>query len=84
MKELSDFNDELNGEVQGNTTLSIPTINFRNAMKYLILFISVTTATMVIPSCGVLRRHGVYVGLIGATTFAIVDMSFPNYVNLNK
>jgi hypothetical protein len=61
MKELSDFNDELNGGVHGNTTLSIPTINFRNAMKYLILFISVTTATMVIPSCGVLRRHGVYV-----------------------
>jgi len=84
MKELSDFNDELNAEVQGNTTLSIPTINFRNVMKYLILFIAVTTATMVIPSCGVLRKHGVYVGLIGATTFAIVDMSFPNYVNLNK
>jgi len=80
MKELSDFNDE----VQGNGTVTLPKVNFRNAMKYLLLFIAVTSATLVIPSCGVLRRHAVYVGLIGATTFAIIDMSFPNYVNLNK
>ena len=80
MKELSDFNDE----VQGNNMKSLPKINFRNVMKYLLLFIAVTSATMVIPSCGVLRRHAVYVGLIGSTTFAIIDMSFPNYVNLNK
>ena len=80
MKDLADFNDE----VQGKDVVTIPKINFRNVMKYLILFIAVTSATLVIPSCGVLRRHAVYVGLIGSTTFAIIDMSFPNYVNLNK
>lgn len=79
MKELSELNDELNSK----NIQTIPTVNFRNAMKYLIQFIAVTLATLVIPSCGVLRRHAVYVGLIAATTFAIVDMSFPNYVNIN-
>ena len=79
MKELSELDQELNSK----NTRTIPTINFRNTMKYLIQFIAVTLATLVIPSCGVLRRHAVYVGLIAATTFAIVDMSFPNYVNIN-
>ena len=82
MKELSEFNDELNGNTQMIST--VPKINFRNAMKYLLQFIAVTLATLVIPSCGVLRRHAVYVGLIGATTFAIVDMSFPNYIDIGK
>ena len=82
MKELSELNAELNDDNQLMKT--IPKINYRNAIKYLIQFIAVTLATLVIPSCGVLRRHAVYVGLIGATTFAIVDMSFPNYVNIGN
>ena len=82
MKELSELNAELNDNNQLMKT--IPKINYRNAMKYLLQFIAVTLATLVIPSCGVLRRHAVYVGLIGATTFAIIDMSFPNYVNIGN
>ena len=82
MKELSELNTELNDDNQLMKT--IPKINYRNAMKYLLQFIAVTLATLVIPSCGVLRRHAVYVGLIGATTFAIIDMSFPNYVNIGN
>ena len=82
MKELSELNAELNDDNQLMKT--IPKINYRNAMKYLLQFIAVTLATLVIPSCGVLRRHAVYVGLIGATTFAIIDMSFPNYVNIGN
>ena len=82
MKELSELNAELNDDNQLMKT--IPKINYRNSMKYLLQFIAVTLATLVIPSCGVLRRHAVYVGLIGATTFAIIDMSFPNYVNIGN
>ena len=80
MKELSELYSESN-EIKGH---NIPKLNFRNTIKYLIQFIAVTLATLVIPSCGVLRRHAVYVGLIGATTFAIVDMSFPNYIDIGK
>ena len=82
MKELSELNAELN--VDNQLMKTIPKINYRNAMKYLLQFIAVTLATLVIPSCGVLRRNAVYVGLIGATTFAIIDMSFPNYVNIGN
>lgn len=82
MKELSELNAELNDD--NKLMKTIPKINYRNAMKYLLQFIAVTLATLVIPSCGVLRRHAVYVGLIGATTFAIIDMSFPNYVNIGN
>ena len=80
MKELS----ELYSETEDIKGYNIHKLNFRNTIKYLIQFIAVTLATLVIPSCGVLRRHAVYVGLIGATTFAIVDMSFPNYIDIGK
>lgn len=83
MKELSELYSEYSesNEIKGYNT---PKLNFRNTIKYLIQFIVVTLATLVIPSCGVLRRHAVYVGLIGATTFAIIDMSFPNYIDIGK
>jgi len=80
MKELS----ELEHETKQMNNNKIININYTNTIKYLIQFIAVTLATLVIPSCGVLRKHAVYVGLIGATTFAIIDMSFPNYIDIGK
>jgi hypothetical protein len=80
MKELS----ELELEMKQMNNNKIININYTNTIKYLIQFIAVTLATLVIPSCGVLRKHAVYVGLIGATTFAIIDMSFPNYIDIGK
>ena len=38
-------------------------INTNNFMKYLILFLVTATATKVIPTCGVLKKHAIYVGL---------------------
>ena len=55
-------------------------ININNLLKYLILFLVTTTATKVIPTCGVLQEHAIYVGLIASTTFALIDMCFPNYI----
>tara|TARA_B100000902_G_C26934602_1_gene727983 strand:- start:26 stop:262 length:237 start_codon:yes stop_codon:yes gene_type:complete len=52
-------------------------------LKYLIMFAVVTTATLIIPTCGVLQSQAIYVGLIAASTFAIIDINFPNYVNVN-
>lgn len=53
-------------------------INMRNLIKYIILFIVTATATKVIPTCGVLKEHAVYVGLISASTFALIDICSPN------
>ena len=53
-------------------------INVKNLIKYLVLFIVATTATKVIPTCGVLKEHAIYVGLISASTFALIDFCSPN------
>tara|TARA_Y100000592_G_C5430372_1_gene298053 strand:- start:780 stop:968 length:189 start_codon:yes stop_codon:yes gene_type:complete len=55
-------------------------INMNNFIKYLILFIVTATATKVIPTCGVLKEHAIYVGMISASTFALIDICSPNVV----
>lgn len=55
-------------------------INVKNLIKYLVLFLVTTTATKVIPTCGVLKEHAMYVGLISASTFALIDFCSPNIV----
>ena len=55
-------------------------INTNNLIKYLILFIVTSTATKVIPTCGVLKEHAIYVGLISASTFALIDICSPNII----
>ena len=54
--------------------------NEKNLLKYLILFLVTTTATKVIPTCGVLKEHAIYVGLISASTFALIDICSPNMI----
>lgn len=72
-------------------TMGIPTmgisslsLNKENLLKYLLLFVVVSGATLVIPTCGVLRSQAVVVGLLASTTFAIIDMVYPNYVYINE
>ena len=55
-------------------------INTNNFIKYLILFLVTATATKVIPTCGVLKEHAIYVGLISASTFALIDICSPNII----
>ena len=55
-------------------------LNQKNLIKYLIMFLVVTTATKVIPTCGVLQEHAVYVGLIAGSTFALIDICLPNII----
>jgi len=55
-------------------------IHTQNLFKYLILFLVTTTATKVIPTCGVLQEHAIYVGLISASTFALIDICSPNII----
>ena len=58
-------------------------IQINNLIKYLIMFVVVTVSTRVIPTCGVLQQHAIYVGLIGASTFALIDTCYPNYVMID-
>ena len=55
-------------------------LNQSNLIKYVIMFLVVTTATKIIPTCGVLQEHAIYVGLIASSTFALIDICYPNYI----
>jgi exosortase/archaeosortase len=59
-------------------------LNSQNIIRYLLMFIVVTVSTKIIPTCGVLQNHAIYVGLISATTLALLDMCYPNYVRINE
>ena len=65
------------------TNLSEYTFNKVYLMKYLIMFIVITISTLVIPTCGVLKSQAVFIGIIAATTFAVIDMNIPNNVYVN-
>jgi hypothetical protein len=74
-----------------NAFIDIPTgnsptlhINKEKLCKYLIMFVVVSSATLVIPTCGVLRSQAIMVGLLASTTFTIIDMVSPNHVYINE
>ena len=54
--------------------------NKNNLMKYLIMFLVTSIATKIIPTCGVLKEHAIYVGLISASTFALIDVCSPQII----
>lgn len=79
MKDLqSAFNDT------PATKTKPSTVNKGNLLKYLLMFIVVTVATLVIPTCGVLQSQAVMVGLLASTTFVIIDTVYPNHVYINE
>jgi hypothetical protein len=55
-------------------------IDLKNLIKYLLMFLVTSVATMVIPTCGVLKQHAIYVGLISASTFALIDICSPQII----
>lgn len=57
-------------------------LNYQNIIRYIILFVVVTISTKIIPTCGVLQNHAIYVGLISSTTMALLDMCYPNYIRI--
>ena len=57
-------------------------LNIQNITRYIVLFVVVTISTKIIPTCGVLQNHAIYVGLIASTTMALLDMCYPNYVRV--
>jgi len=67
----------------GRTNYNV-NLNKENLLKYLIMFVVVSSATLVIPTCGVLRSHAIMVGLLASTTYSIIDMTYPNNVYINE
>lgn len=59
-------------------------INKDNLLKYAVMFIVITISTLIIPTCGVLKQHAVFVGLIASTTYSLLDMCYPNYIIVDK
>mgnify|MGYP001361572809 FL=1 len=81
MKELNELKDEIKDTVSNNKKTQV--LNKENLLKYVVLFAVVTLATLLIPTCGVLKSQAVSVGLVAATTFATIDMVYPHKVYVN-
>ena len=78
MKELHELKEEIKDTTSTKEKESI--LNKENLLKYIVLFTVVTLATLLIPTCGVLKSQAVMVGLVAATTFAIIDMVYPHKI----
>jgi len=59
-------------------------INTKNIIKYIILLTVVTISTYYIPNCSIMNEHAIFIGLLAATTFAILDRYIPHVVLVEK
>lgn len=55
-------------------------INIQNLLKYILLFSIVTTSTYYIPNCSIMNEHAIYIGLLAATTFVLLDRYMPHII----
>tara|TARA_Y100000996_G_C22367547_1_gene579627 strand:- start:117 stop:314 length:198 start_codon:yes stop_codon:yes gene_type:complete len=55
-------------------------INKQNLIKYLIILTIVTISTYYIPGCSIMNQHAIFIGLLAATTFAVLDRYMPHIV----
>ena len=56
-------------------------INGKRFLKYLIMLVVVSLSTFYIPGCSIINEHAFYVGLLAATTFAVLDNCMPEKGN---
>lgn len=59
-------------------------INRQNLIKYIILFLVVTTSTYYIPNCSIMNEHAMYIGLLAATTFVLLDRYIPHIIMIEN
>ena len=59
-------------------------INRQNLIKYFALFSVVTISTYYIPNCSILNKHAIYIGLLAATTFVLLDRYLPHVVMIER
>ena len=58
-------------------------INIQNLLKYTLLFLIVTSSTYYIPNCSIMNEHAIYIGLLAATTFVLLDNNIPYIIIKN-
>jgi len=46
----------------------------------MIIFSVVCASTFYIPNCSIINEHAIYIGLLAATTYAILDRMLPHIV----
>ena len=54
--------------------------NNQNLVKYVIMLFIVTISTFYIPSCSIINEHALYIGLLAASTFVLLDRFMPHIV----
>ena len=54
--------------------------NVQNVLKYFLLLSIVTISTYYIPNCSIMNEHALYIGLLAATTFVLLDRYMPHIV----
>ena len=54
--------------------------NNQNLVKYVIMLFIVTSSTFYIPSCSIINEHALYIGLLAASTFVLLDRFMPHIV----
>ena len=59
-------------------------INVKRLVKYLIMLFVISLSTFYIPNCSIINEHAIYVGLLAATTYAILDQCVPNIVVIEE
>ena len=59
-------------------------LNAQNLLKYFLLMSIVTLSTYYIPNCSIMNEHAIYIGLLAATTFVLLDRYMPHIVIIER
>ncbi len=54
--------------------------NAQNVLKYFLMLSIVSISTFYIPNCSIMNEHALYIGLLGATTFVLLDRYMPHII----
>ena len=55
-------------------------LNTQNVLKYFLMLSIVSISTFYIPNCSIMNEHALYIGLLGATTFVLLDRYMPHII----
>ena len=59
-------------------------LNTQNVVKYFLMLSIVSISTFYIPNCSIMNEHAIYIGLLAATTFVLLDRYMPHIIIVNK
>ncbi len=59
-------------------------IDNKRLFKYLVMMIIVTMSTFYIPNCSIINEHAIYVGLLAASVYAVLDKCLPTVVIIKE